>query len=77
MYIDVENLHDVISRHPELETVRKITANHGEESEISQLCELIAKLYAKIDSLFPPKVTVETPADENPVSSKTVSSKSR
>lgn len=53
MYINVENLHDLIEAHPELEIVRKITANHGEESEISLLCELIAKLYAKVDMLSP------------------------
>lgn len=61
MYIDVENLLEVISRHPELETVRSITANHGVESEISQLCELIAKLYAKVDTLIPQKDVTETP----------------
>lgn len=76
MYIDVENLHDVISRHPELEVVRNITANHGTESEISLLCELIAKLYVKIDALIPPKVTAETP-DEVTTSVKSVSSRSR
>ncbi len=74
MYIDVENLHDVIERHPELEVVRNITANHGVESEISLLCELIAKLYAKIDSLIPPKITAETPGD---TVTKSVSSRSR
>lgn len=77
MYIDVENLHDVISRHPELEVVRSITANHGVESEISLLCELIAKLYAKFDTLIPPKVTAETPGDEIPTTVKSVSSRSR
>lgn len=53
MYINVENLLELVEKHPELEIVRKITANHGEESEISLLCELIAKVYAKIDLLTP------------------------
>jgi hypothetical protein len=53
MYINVENLGELCECHPELETVRKITANHGEESEISLLCELIAKLYQKVDALTP------------------------
>lgn len=53
MYINVENLLELCEKHPELEVVRKITANHGEESEISLLCELIAKAYAKIDALTP------------------------
>jgi hypothetical protein len=60
-----ENLNELCECHPELETVRKITANHGEESEISLLCELIAKLYAKVDALSPKpdtKVMEETPA---------------
>ena len=74
MYIDVENLLEVIERHPELEVVRAITANHGTESEISLLCELIAKLYAKIDKLISPSVT--TSSDETP-SVKSVSSRSR
>jgi len=73
MYIDVENLHDVISRHPELEVVRSITANHGVESEISLLCELIAKLYAKVDTLISPKVEANTPADVETVTPKSVS----
>jgi len=75
MYIDVENLHDVISRHPELEVVRNITANHGVESEISLLCELIAKLYAKFDSLTSPSVSTASETTETPV--KSVSSRSR
>jgi len=77
MYIDVENLLDVIARHPELEVVRNITANHGTESEISLLCELIAKLYAKVDTLIPPKIETTTSGDENPVPLKSVSSRSR
>ena len=60
MYINVENLLELIEAHPELEVVRKITANHGEESEISLLCELIAKAYAKIDALMPSKVPTAT-----------------
>jgi len=73
MYIDVENLHDVISRHPELEVVRSITANHGVESEISLLCELIAKLYAKVDPLILPKTETSAPADVEPTTPKSVS----
>jgi len=73
MYIDVENLHDVISRHPELEVVRSITANHGVESEISQLCELFAKLYAKVDTLISPKTETSAPTDVETVTPKSVS----
>jgi hypothetical protein len=65
MYINVENLNELCECHPELEVVRKITANHGEESEISLIVELIAKLYQKVDALTPKtdtKVTEETPA---------------
>jgi hypothetical protein len=62
MYIEVENLSELKDRHPELDDIRAITANHGEKSEISVLCEVICKLYAKIDSLLPVKSeTVETP----------------
>jgi hypothetical protein len=57
MYIHVENLLELCEKHPELEIVRDITANHGEKSEISLLCELIAKLYEKIDSLSSTKPT--------------------
>jgi len=64
MFIHVENLLDLCERHPELEIVRKITANHGHETEISLLCELIAKLYQKIDSL------IETPVKTNSIKSK-------
>lgn len=53
MYINVENLLDLVEKHPELQIVRDITANHGVESEISLLCELIAKLYQKLDTLLP------------------------
>ena len=73
MYIDVENLHDVISRHPELEVVRSITANHGVESEISLLCELIAKLYAKVDPLISPKTETSAPIDVETATPKSVS----
>lgn len=52
MYINVENLLELIEKHPELQTVRDITANHGEQSEISLLCELIAKIYQKLDTLM-------------------------
>ena len=62
MYINVENLLDLIEKHPELEVVRKITANHGEESEISLLCELIAKAYAKIDALSTPVSSARVPS---------------
>lgn len=50
MYIKVEELVDLCEQYPELQTVRDITANHGEESEISKLCELIAHLYKRLDS---------------------------
>lgn len=60
MYINVDNLLELIEAHPELEIVRKITANHGEESEISLLCELIAKAYAKIDALSPSQKTTSS-----------------
>ena len=53
MFIQVENFSELCEKHPELEIVSKITANHGDESEISLLCEVIAKLYAKIDELTP------------------------
>lgn len=65
MYINVENLNELCECHPELETVRKITASHGEESEISLIVELIAKLYQKLDALTPKteaKVVDEAPA---------------
>lgn len=64
MYINVENLLELCEKFPELEIVRKVTANHGEESQISLLCELIAKLYQRFDSL-------------TPSTAKTVTSKSR
>ena len=59
MYINVENLNELVERHPELQIVRDVTANHGEKSEISQLCELIAKLYAKVDELTPKTATAK------------------
>jgi hypothetical protein len=62
MYIDVENLSELKDRHPELDDIRAITANHGEKSEISVLCEVICKLYAKLDSLLPVKSESEVPA---------------
>ena len=71
MYINVENLNELCECHPELETVRKITASHGEESEISLIVELIAKLYQKLDALsqkfdtFTPKSEVK-PLEETP-----------
>ena len=51
MYIKVEELVDLCEQYPELQAVRDITANHGEKSEISELCELIAHLYKRLDSL--------------------------
>lgn len=51
MYIKVEELLDLCEQYPELQTVRDITANHGEESEISKLCEVIAHLYHRLDNL--------------------------
>jgi hypothetical protein len=73
MYINVDNLNELCECHPELEVVRKITANHGEESEISLLCELIAKLYQKVDALMP-KTSANAP-EEPPT--KITSAKSR
>jgi len=61
MYIDVENLSELKDRHPELDDIRDITANHGVKSEISVLCEVICKLYAKLDSLLPVKSESEVP----------------
>jgi hypothetical protein len=72
MYINVDNLNELCECHPELETVRKITANHGEETEISLLCELIAKLYAKVDALTP---KTPNPVEEAPT--KLTSAKTR
>lgn len=66
MYINVENLNELCERHPELEIVRNVTGNHGVESEISLLCELIAKVYQKLDLLTPSK-SVLTPDEEGPV----------
>ena len=63
MYINVDNLLEVIERHPELEIVRNITANHGFESEISQLCELIAKLYVKVDGLMNPSANASVSSE--------------
>lgn len=57
MYIKVEELIDLCEQYPELQAVRDITANHGEISEISELCELIAHLYKRLDSLHSPKTT--------------------
>lgn len=51
MYIKVEELLDLCEQYPELHIVRDITANHGEKSEISELCEVIAHLYKRFDSL--------------------------
>lgn len=51
MYIKVEELLDLCEQYPELHIVRDITANHGEKSEISEICELIAHLYRRIDNL--------------------------
>lgn len=51
MYIKVEELVDLCEQYPELQTVRDITANHGEKSEISEICELIAHLYKRLDNL--------------------------
>ena len=51
MYINVEELVDLCEQYPELQKVREITANHGEKSDISELCELIAHLYRRLDSL--------------------------
>lgn len=53
MYIKVEELTDLCEQYPELQIVRDITANHGEKSEISELCELITHLYRRLDNLQP------------------------
>lgn len=57
MYIKVESLLTLCEKYPELEIVRNITANHGEETEISLLCELLAKAYERIDALTAPVIT--------------------
>jgi len=74
MYINVENLNELCECHPELEIVRKITANHGEESEISLIVELIAKIYQKLDALTP-KTEAKVVVDEAPA--KLTSAKSK
>ena len=51
MYIKVEELLDLCEQYPELQAVRDITANHGEKSDISELCELIAHLYRRLEAL--------------------------
>ena len=51
MYINVEELIDLCEQYPELQKVREITANHGEKTDISELCELIAHLYRRLDAL--------------------------
>ena len=51
MYIKVEELVDLCEQYPELQVVRDITAHHGEKSDISELCELIAHLYRRLDAL--------------------------
>jgi len=56
MYIKVESLLTLCEKYPELEVVRDITSKHGEESEISLLCELLAKAYERIDALSSPAV---------------------
>lgn len=53
MYIKVEELVDLCEQYPELQAVRDITANHGEKSEISEICELIAHLYRRLDNSHP------------------------
>lgn len=55
MHIEVDELSDLCEQYPELQAVRDITANHGEKSEISEICELIAHLYKRLDSLQSPK----------------------
>lgn len=51
MHIKVEEFSDLCETYPELKTVSDITANHGEENDISKLCEVIAFLYRRIDNL--------------------------
>lgn len=57
MYIKVEEIVDLCEQYPELQAVRDITANHGEKSEISEICELIAHLYKRLDALQSPKTS--------------------
>lgn len=53
MHITDVDVTALLEKHPELQIIRDITANHGEKSEISELCQIIAHLYAKIDELSP------------------------
>lgn len=51
MNIKVEEFADLCETYSELKTIDAITAKHGEKSEISELCEVIAHLYRRLDSL--------------------------
>lgn len=53
MFITDVDVAALVEKHPELQIIRDITANHGEKSEISELCQIIAHLYAKVDALTP------------------------
>lgn len=51
MHINDVNVLELLETHPEIQKLRDITANHGEENDITRLCEVIAHLFAKIDAL--------------------------
>lgn len=58
MFIENVNVSELAEKHPELQKIQEITARHGEKSDISELCEVIAHLFAKIDGLTESKNTV-------------------
>lgn len=51
MFIENVNVSELAEKHPELQKIQEITSRHGEKSDISELCEVIAHLFAKIDAL--------------------------
>lgn len=53
MHIKVEEFSELCETYPELKSIEAITANHGEKSEISELCEVIGHLYRRLDNLKP------------------------
>ena len=53
MHINVEEFSDLCESYPELKTINDITAKYGEKSDISELCEVVAHLYRRIDNLKP------------------------
>lgn len=58
MFIENVNVSELAEKHPELQKIQEITSRHGEKSDISELCEVIAHLFAKIDALTESKNTV-------------------